>query len=371
MEQNGNERLVVLGDLPANWRASRSLALLPILTIAFYSGFLSVRAQTVEPPQVSAAYNPADIQSYRIESLSLDEPDRTRFGSLDFKGGLALTSRNTDFGALSGLRMPDGRSLTAVADTGFWIAAELDRDDQSAPSRFANGRITPLQDGVGGAVLQKWAADIEGITFSGDRAFISTEQDARVLVFPFKDGLPSGSGALFGPPIPAPRLSYSFGLEAVATLPVDQRARLGGATLVAISEGQPTSSQPLRAFLIGEGQIAEFQIERSGSYLTTDADFLPSGDLVLLERHFSPVEGPHMRIRRIAVADIVPGATVDGTTLMELGPRHQIDNMEGISVFTMPNGEVRVALVSDNNQWLLQRTLYLEFAFPAAGLRVD
>ncbi|MEM1040604.1 MAG: esterase-like activity of phytase family protein [Pseudomonadota bacterium] len=284
---------------------------------------------------------------------------------------MALTSSNIDFGALSGLRIPDGRSLTAVADTGFWIAAELDRDDQDVPSGFANARITPLRDGAGGAVLQKWAADIEGITFSGDRAFISTEQDARVLVFPFKDGLPSGGGALFGPPIPEPRLSYSFGLEAVATLPTHQRARLGGATLVAISEGQPTSSEPLRAFLIGEAQITEFQIMRSGSYLATDADFLPSGDLVLLERHFSPVVGPHMRIRRIAIADIAPGANVDGTTLMEVGPRHQIDNMEGISVFTMPNGEVRMGLVSDNNQWLLQRTLYLEFAFPAAGPSAD
>ncbi|MEO1397566.1 MAG: esterase-like activity of phytase family protein, partial [Pseudomonadota bacterium] len=172
---------------------------------------------------------PAQIESYALSSLSLDEPDRTEFEALVFKGGLALTSSNPDFGALSGLRIPNGRSVIAVTDTGFWISASLDRDAAGAPTGFRNGRIAPLRDGNGGAILQKWAADIEGVTLDEDQVFISTEQDSRVLVFEQERGLPSTGGALFGPALPAPRLDYSFGLEAIATIPALQRPALGGA----------------------------------------------------------------------------------------------------------------------------------------------
>jgi len=309
---------------------------------------------------------PFSIEAYKISSLSLDRKDQTRFGALTFKGGLVLSSDNRDFGALSGLRFRDLRSMIAVTDTGFWISATVQRNADGTPVGFDDGQIAPLRDGDGSAILQKWSADIEGVTLDGSDVFISTEQDSRVLLFSKKDGLPQSGGTVFGPRLPAPRLDYSFGLEAIATIPPRLRARMGGARVVAIGEGEPGKPDPFRGFLINQQSIEEFSIVRSGEYLVTDADFLPSGDLLLLERHFSPTSGANMRIRKIAATAITAGSKVDGETLIELGPRHQIDNMEGMSVVPLQDGSVRIALVSDNNQWLLQRTLYLEFTLDGA-----
>jgi hypothetical protein len=40
---------------------------------------------------------------------------------------------------------------------------------------------------------------------------------------------------------------------------------------------------------------------------------------------------------------------------------YQIDNMEGMDVWRRDDGALMVSIVSDDNQSLLQRNLYLEF----------
>jgi hypothetical protein len=68
-----------------------------------------------------------------------------------------------------------------------------------------------------------------------------------------------------------------------------------------------------------------------------------------------------MRIRRLAAADIRPGAVVDGEVLLEADMSYQIDNMEGLDVVSRPDGDMRVILVSDDNHSILERNLMLEF----------
>jgi hypothetical protein len=106
-------------------------------------------------------------------------------------------------------------------------------------------------------------------------------------------------------------------------------------------------------------------IVRRDDFDISDADFLPDGDLLILERKFSLIGGFGMRLRLIHAADIVPGKTVDGTVLITADDRDDIDNMEGLAVRPGPNGETLLTLISDDNQSLLQRTVLLEFALPA------
>ena len=40
---------------------------------------------------------------------------------------------------------------------------------------------------------------------------------------------------------------------------------------------------------------------------------------------------------------------------------YQIDNMEGLDVWTRDDGALMVSMVSDDNHSILQRNLYLEF----------
>ena len=88
---------------------------------------------------------------------------------------------------------------------------------------------------------------------------------------------------------------------------------------------------------------------------------LPSGELLVLERKFSLVEGLGVRIRRIPLQSLAPGALVDGPSIFTADLGSEIDNMEGIDAFVTPEGDTVLTLVSDDNFSLLQRTLLLQF----------
>jgi hypothetical protein len=68
-----------------------------------------------------------------------------------------------------------------------------------------------------------------------------------------------------------------------------------------------------------------------------------------------------MRIRRVPLASVAPGATVDGPALFEADMSYQIDNMEGLSVHRTTGGELVLTLISDDNFSMIQRTLLLQF----------
>ena len=88
---------------------------------------------------------------------------------------------------------------------------------------------------------------------------------------------------------------------------------------------------------------------------------MPGGDVLLLERKFSWTSGLLIRMRRIALGEIKPGALVDGPILFEADLGYEIDNMEGLSVHRGAGGETVLTLISDDNFSVIQRTLLLQF----------
>ena len=77
----------------------------------------------------------------------------------------------------------------------------------------------------------------------------------------------------------------------------------------------------------------------------------------MLERSFSRLKGVGMRIRRMPLANVKPGATVDGPALIEADMGYQIDNMEGLSVHRAADGALVLTLISDDNFSFIQRTM--------------
>ena len=71
--------------------------------------------------------------------------------------------------------------------------------------------------------------------------------------------------------------------------------------------------------------------------------------------------GLAIRLRRIPLAQIRPGALVDGAILLEADLGYEIDNMEGLSIHRSTSGETVLTLISDDNFSVLQRTLLLQF----------
>jgi hypothetical protein len=81
----------------------------------------------------------------------------------------------------------------------------------------------------------------------------------------------------------------------------------------------------------------------------------------VLERKFSLIEGLGIRIRRIALKSVAPGAVVDGPSIFDADLGLEIDNMEGIDAHVTPEGHTVLTMVSDDNFSMIQRTLLLQF----------
>ncbi len=293
------------------------------------------------------------IDSFRIGS------DETRFGPLEFNGGLELTSANRDFGSLSGLRFTKpGSSLLAVSDNGFWISATIRRDAAGHPASFDQVRIVEMQDADGDPTLEKWNTDAEGLLVDGDKVTVSFERNHRIATGTLDRETLTFTARNVKLPVPTRELRNNRGFEALTKSPVD--SQLQGARVV-VSEKSLNKAGDIFAAVMEGPQKGIFYVTRGGDFDISDGDFLPNGDMLLLERSFSMASGVAMRIRQIHGADIRPGATVDGPILFEADMAYQIDNMECLDVWQRPDGATMISLASDDNHSILQRNVYLEF----------
>ncbi|WP_026620217.1 hypothetical protein M728_002560 [Ensifer sp. WSM1721] len=298
------------------------------------------------------------VMSRQISQFKVGS-DETMFGSLEFIGGIEMTSANPLFGALSAIRFrADGDSFVAVMDTGHWVEGVVTRDDAGKLEGLANLTVTSMTDGNGKAQLEKWRVDSEGLALRDGEAIVSFEQLPRIEVYPdpgFAHAKPVGQLA---PPFPARELRGNGGLETIAIAP--KNGPLSGAAVI-VSERSVDEADNLLAGILEGPMRGVFTVVREDPYSVTDGAFLPSGDLLLLERRFNLASGLGMRIRRIAAADIRPGAVADGAVILDADMSFQIDNMEALDVIARPDGEIRVIVLSDDNHSILERNLMLEF----------
>jgi hypothetical protein len=191
-----------------------------------------------------------------------------------------------------------------------------------------------------------------------ETALVSFEQKAAVRYYAGPD---FAASVPKHPPLPkfVTGLRRNQGLEALAVAPAT--SPLSGAT-VAIAERSLDSAGNHRGFILDGARPGQFTIRRSDEFDISDANFLPNGDLLILERRFSFTGGFAMRIREIAAAGIKPGAVLDGATLITADNTFQIDNMEGLAVRTTLAGETILDIISDDNHGFLQRSILLQFA---------
>ena len=132
-------------------------------------------------------------------------------------------------------------------------------------------------------------------------------------------------------------------------------------TVVSVAYKLSDAQGNLIAFLIGGPSPGQFSIRRTENFDVSDAVLLPSGDLLLLERKFSFLGGVGVRIRRIALNAIAPGAVIDGPVIFNADLGSDIDNLEGIDVHVTPEGDTVLTMISDDNFSLIQRNLLLQF----------
>ena len=201
--------------------------------------------------------------------------------------------------------------------------------------------------------------DTEGLTIAGGVAYVSIERTQEVMRFNWAK---EGTGARAQPvPVPADakQLPRNQGLEAIGVAPA--KSPLAGALVVIAEQAGGGTDTPTRGFVLSGARQGAFDVARSGGFDVTDLAFLPSGEMLLLERRVSLLSGFGARIRRMAADAIRPDAMVDGPVVFEATSEHRIDNMEGLAVHRSGAGETIVSMISDDNFSSWQRTLLLEF----------
>jgi hypothetical protein len=310
-----------------------------------------VRAATVGVERLEISARP--IRYFQIGSTE------ARFGPLEFVGGLELTSTSRDLGALSSFRfLTPGEDFIGVADTGFWFFGTITRDADGKPSGVANFRMQQMFERSGSISDRKWEVDAEGLAIKDGVATVGFERDHRIAQFRIEPDDMKAAIDDLDFLIPESELRQNRGFETVAHAhPHGQHE--GG--LVIVSEKSLDSQGNIFAAIIEGPNRGIFTVRRNGEFDITDGAFLPDGDLLLLERSFSMASGVKMRLRRIYGESITKGAIADGPVLFEADMGYQIDNMEGLDIWTRADGAEMVSLISDDNHSILQRNIYLEF----------
>ncbi len=298
------------------------------------------------------------VHAAPISAFDNREPSRVRFGALEFRGGLDLTSQDKRFGGISALHMEaDGSRFLALTDRGAWLKGRIVYR-AGRPAGIADVEMAPVLAWDGKPLAKHGWYDTESLADDGaGHAYVGIERVKKIVRFDLKKGLYARGQPIFVPG-DFKTFTNNKGLECLAMAP--KGSAIAG-KLIAIAERSLDKAYNNRAFLLNGKQVGRFSVKRSHGFDISDCAILPPNDLLLLERRYSPLSGVAMRIRRIPLAAIKPGALVDGAALFTADLTYRIDNMEGIGVSRDAKGDVILTLVSDDNFSAMQRTLLLQF----------
>lgn len=323
----------------ASLRAALLLGL--ILALPAYADLLKILDITVKPI-----------------ALNTQSPQQKIIGNLKYLKGYSIASDYTHFGGLSGLyyaKEAGDISPAFVSDRGQVGQFKL---DQNYKPYFASIQFI---SGIPWKTAPKKIADAESIVMlkvkDSDYTLISFEHVHRIMAYSEKDKN--------GTPLPLPAgismLQSNGGLETVEAL--------SDGRLLLIAE-HPTIKTKQHFAWIGtapkDDPLAFRYITRliapPKGYSPTDATELPNGDVLVLLRRFTPIDGVSAKFWRIKKAMLDSSDTITGEVIATLRPPLSVDNMEGIAVIDMSkDGNPIIAVISDDNFNSFQRTLLMIF----------
>jgi hypothetical protein len=260
---------------------------------------------------------------------------------LALRGAVELMSNHPAIGGISGLLI-DGTTMLALTDHGWLLRSPLADDERGL--RPVGGKVAPLRDEAGGR-LDGMARDAEALARVDGALAVAFERDHRVVIL---DGDLPGRTISDGR---LDRLPTNEGIEALATLP-DGR-------LLAIAEAPADGAFPM--FLLDDTSVAATgALPQSGPHFVTGADLGPDGRLYLLRRDFSLLGGFSIRVERYGLAPDGFPRPETRETLAAFESGSGVDNMEAIALW-QDGATTRLAIASDDNFNLLQRTILIDF----------
>ena len=273
----------------------------------------------------------ADVKKWQLEQV----------------GFLNIDRNEKDYGGFSGLVISnEGTEALVVTDKSFFFVLELRRDENDILTGYSvirKGRILSSK----GEHLNGRNTDSESIVIDeNNNYYISFESNHRIMMHAEVEGK-----GVFVPKHPMFRkLSVNKGIEALA-IDADNR-------LIAIPEKPPLGISDIPIFRLqnNKWEIIKY-VKINDNFLVTDAEILPQGLLLILERKFSWTQGFKTRFRLISLDkfDNTEPITVFTSTA------NQFDNLEGVALWRDKKGEMRILTVSDDNFHPLQQSEIREF----------
>jgi len=332
-----------------------------------FAAYLAALHKTSCPPGV-AAEDPRPIAlTAKPVSLQAINPGRKSVGGLTFAGGFHLTTDDAGFGGWSGLSMLDDHRLLAVSDSGHYLWIDLAADDLT-PTGASIGEI---RDAKGQVFPTKVSVDSEGLAVLDGLALISFEGDPRVMAYDVTRCLHAARPATLGWD-----LNTAFkagGLTIEPNLGVEGLAITDDGFLIAGLESQVGGESPFSIRPLEASPDFKFRIGRKSPELV-GLDAVTEGNAIRLFSLHRSSQAPLSSnaitfIETVLTRDANPsGKRADQTfsiksslVLAEMNLLLTIDNYEGIAARRMPDGRVRLYVISDNNFSGRQRTLLMAF----------
>jgi hypothetical protein len=281
--------------------------------------------------------------------FAVNDPDETRVGKLIWRGTIRLTSKDPDFGGLSGLVISeDGKKFLAITDAAHWVTGTFDYLDGRLTGA-KGGMIIPMLD-ANGQTMTKRTGDAEGLDAVRPHdidgpVIVSFEGQHRVWSYaPFEAGQRRMTADIALPPA-AKALPSNGGIEALASL--SQDSVLAAAEYEANADG--LSPAWILSTRIPPSELAVVGVAPKAPFAVTDVKLGPDGMLYFVERSFSRETGVAIRLRRAPLQDGLGGGRIEGEELALMGMSFVIDNFEGIALRRSPEGKILIYLAADDN----------------------
>lgn len=304
--------------------------------------------------------------AYSVVSLQGINPGRKSVGALSFVGGFHITTTDTGFGGWSGLDMLDDGRLLAVSDDGRFLWIDLAADGLTPTGLH----MSEMRDTNGKPFPTKIAGDAEGLAIYNGLAIVSFEGDPRVMAY---DVTTCGAAARAAPVGWSLKTAFAnSGLKVDPNAGVEGLAITDDGFLIAGVEKQAKGESPLSIRPLEAIPEFNFRIGAKSPELV-GLDQVSQGDDVRL---FSLHRSSSAPLSSNAITVIETVLTRDKTTsgragqafsikssliLAQMNILLTIDNYEGIAARRMPDGRVRLYIISDDNFSGRQRTLLMTF----------
>jgi hypothetical protein len=321
---------------------------IPVLALIF-----ALNTSMMQPPDPQAAIRASAVK------LDPNDPARTRLGALRFLGGWRLTSAHPAFGGISALRASKGRFI-AIADTGAVIRFRMGEDGAPADSHFS---FLPAGPGTG---RDKSDRDAEAMLVDERNGAIWVAFERHNAIWRYAPGLDHAQ-AHAAPPV-MKNWPWNGGPEAMV--------RLANGRFVLFGEDPPGPKGTTEAYIFRTdparrgARPLRFYYRPPEGFAATDAALLPDGGILVLNRHFSLMNGVAAALTLVDPAQIARNRIVEGRFVARLAPPLTVDNMEALAV-EREGGRTILWIASDDNFNPLQRTLLLKFVLDEEALGPD